>query len=129
MQRHREKEQLFCLDWQTQMPSGPRKMMLITKHSSVTEFYTGIMLFWFIFIGYLVRITKDCSENLGFLKTKQNMVMLCDCVFVLIPGVGYAAALVCLQMLTMIVSCSRRSIIFASCRQFMFEVLGALERI
>ena len=44
------------------------------------------------------------SENLGFFK---NPVILCEYVFVLVPGEGYGAALVCPQSLIMIVLCSR----------------------
>jgi hypothetical protein len=38
----------------------------------------------------------DYSENFGFFK---NLVMLCDFVFVLIPSMGYGAALDCPQPL------------------------------
>jgi hypothetical protein len=47
-------------------------------------------------------------------KLIKKYLMLCECVFVLIPGMGYGAASDSPQPLTtMIVSCSRRG---ASCR-------------
>ena len=54
-----------------------------------------------------------CSDSFGFLK---NPVTLCGYVFVLIPCVRYGAASDCPQLLTMIVLCYRRSVIFASFR-------------
>lgn len=44
--------------------------------------------------------------------------MLCDYAFLLISGVGYGAAAVCPQQLTMIVSCAGRGVSFANFRQF-----------
>jgi hypothetical protein len=76
-----------------------------------------------MYVHVCFSCTYVCSENIGFLKKKT--VVLCEHVFVLIPGVGYGAASGCPQPLTVIVSCSRRGVIFASCREFTF---GTLER-
>jgi hypothetical protein len=59
------------------------------------------------------RTKEACSENFGFFK---NPLVLCEYVFVLISGVGYGASSVCPQPLTTVVLCSRRGIVFASCR-------------
>jgi hypothetical protein len=59
-------------------------------------------------------------------KPKQNKTkpQICDYAFVLIPDVGYGAASVCQQLLTMMVSCSRRVVILLAARLF----LGTLKR-
>jgi hypothetical protein len=44
---------------------------------------------------------SNCRESFGFLKKKRT-IMLCECFFVLIPGMGYGAASDCPQLLTMI---------------------------
>lgn len=44
-----------------------------------------------------------------------------DYVFVLVPGVGYRAASNCPQLLTKIALSSRRGMIFASCRLFVWN--------
>lgn len=48
----------------------------------------------------ILELAMSCySEKFGFFK---NPVMLCEYDFVLVPGVGYGAALDCPQRLTMI---------------------------
>ena len=66
---------------------------------------------------------EKCSENFGLFKSP---VMICEYVFVLIQGVGYGALSSCPQPLTVIVSCSRRGVIFASCRWLMIGILETL---
>lgn len=65
-----------------------------------------------------------CSEKFGFFK---KLVMLSAYVFVLIPSVGYGAALGYPQTLTMTASCSRRGVVLATRR--LFGSLGTLERV
>lgn len=59
----------------------------------------------------------------------SSKIQPCDYVFVLIQGIGYGAASDCPELLTMIVSCSKKGEIFVGCRQFMFGILSALERV
>jgi hypothetical protein len=73
--------------------------------------------------------THKHSENFCFFK---NPITLCEYVFILILGVGYGTvpyASDCPQQLTVIVSYSRRGVIFAGCRWFMFGILGTLEKV